>query len=169
MQSSLWIFSQHILSSYKSTSSPVYKFDELESTFIGIVIPKKPDIVFGVVCRHSGMDLDELNNKYAKKLLDNLSKENKTIFFLGDFNTDLIKYDSHTAANEFLGSLSSIMILPYILHPRVKVHSKTVIVNIFFNHFLTKWGYMWNFNICYIWSSPPVSDHDINFFRPFFI
>ena len=160
MQSSLCIFSQHILSSYKSTSSLIYKFDELESTFIGIVIPKKPDIIFGVVCRHPRMDLNELNDKYAKKLLDNLSKENKTIFLLGDFNT---------VANEFLGSLSSIMILPYILHPTVKVHSKTVIVNIFFNHFLTKWGYMWNFNVCYIWSSPPVSDHDINFSRPFFM
>ena len=35
------------------------------------------------------MDLKELNDKYANKLLDSVSKENKTTFLLGYFNVDL--------------------------------------------------------------------------------
>ena len=69
------------------------------------------------------------------KLLDNITKENKTTFLLGDFNIDLLKYDSHTSTNEFLDSLSSNMVLLYILHPtRVTGCSKTLIDNIFSNH-----------------------------------
>ena len=81
------------------------------------------------------MDLNEFNDKYVNKLLDNITKENKTTFLLGDFNIDLLKYDSHTSTNEFLDSLSSNMILPYILHPtKVTGHSKTLIDNTFSNH-----------------------------------
>ena len=35
------------------------------------------------------MDITELNDKYVNKLLDNVSKENKTTFLLGCFNVDL--------------------------------------------------------------------------------
>ena len=35
------------------------------------------------------MDIKELNDKYVNKLLDNVSKENKTTFLLGYFNVDL--------------------------------------------------------------------------------
>ena len=67
------------------------------------------------------------------KLLNNLSKGNKT-FFLGDFSVDLSKYDRHTARNKFLDSLSSSMISSNILHPtRVTGHSKTLTDNIFPN------------------------------------
>ena len=80
------------------------------------------------------MDLNEFNDNYVNKLLDNI-RENKTTFLIGDFNIDLLKYESHTSTNEFLDSLSSNMILPYILHPtRITGHSKTLIDNIFSNH-----------------------------------
>ena len=73
------------------------------------------------------------------KLLDNVRKENKTTLLLGDFNIDLLKHESHTSTNEFLDSLSSKMILPYILHPtRITDHSKTLIDNIFSNHISKK-------------------------------
>ena len=81
------------------------------------------------------MDLSEFNDNYVDKLLDNITRENKTTFLLGDFNIDSLKHESHTLANELLDSLSSSMILPYILHPtRINGHSKTLINNIFFNH-----------------------------------
>ena len=81
------------------------------------------------------MDLNEFNDNYVKKFLDNITRENKTNFLLSDFNIDLLKYESHNSTNEFLDSLSSNMILPYILHPtRITGHSKTLIDNIFSNH-----------------------------------
>ena len=81
------------------------------------------------------MDLNEFNDKYVSKLLDNITKENKSIFLLGGFNIDLLKYDSHSPANEFLHSLSFSMIYSYILHPsRETGHYKTLIDNIFSTH-----------------------------------
>ena len=55
-----------------------------------------------------------------------LSKENKTIFLLGDFNVDLLKYDQHSPANEFLDSLSSHILLSHIVQPKIN-NSKTLI------------------------------------------
>ena len=63
-----------------------------------------------------------------------LSKENKQVFFLGDFSIDLLNYNDHQPTNEFLDSLASNSFLPYILQPtRLTSHSKTLIDNIFSN------------------------------------
>ena len=53
------------------------------------------------------MDLNEFSDYDINNLLDKLSKENKTVFILGDFNINLLNYDQHSLANEFLDSLSS--------------------------------------------------------------
>ena len=80
------------------------------------------------------MNINEFNYDYLNELLDKLSKENKTIFFLGDFNINLINYDIHPPSNEFLNSLSSHYFLPHILQPsRVTTNSKALIDNIFSN------------------------------------
>ena len=81
------------------------------------------------------MDLNKFNNNCVNKLLENIARENKTTFSLGDLNLDLLKYESHPSTDEFLDSLSSKMILPYILLPaRINGHSKTLIDKIFSNH-----------------------------------
>ena len=64
----------------------IYKKNELESTFIEIVNPKKSNIIVGVIYRHPSMDLTDFNCNYLNKLLDNISKEQKSLFLLGDFN-----------------------------------------------------------------------------------
>ena len=61
------------------------------------------------------MDLDEFNDNCLNTLLDKISKENKSVFLLGDFNVDLLKYDKHAPTNDFLNSLSSRMFLPNIV------------------------------------------------------
>ena len=91
----------------------IYKTHEFESTFIEITTPKKTNITLGVVYQHLTMDLNKFNHNYVNKLLDNITRENKATFLLGDLN---IKYESHASTNEFLDSLSSNMILPYILY-----------------------------------------------------
>ena len=47
------------------------------------------------------MDLDEFSDNYLNTLLDKISKEDKSAFFLGDFNVYLLKYDKHAPTNEF--------------------------------------------------------------------
>ena len=113
----------------------IYKTCELESTFTKIINPKKSNIILSVVYQHPAMDLNEFNDKYVNKLLDNITKENKTTFLLGVFNIDLLKYDSQTSTYNFLDSFSSNMVLPYILHPTIVTdHSKTLIDNLCSNY-----------------------------------
>ena len=81
------------------------------------------------------MYLNEFSYYYLNPLLEKLAKERKTVFLLGDFNVDLLKYEHHKAANQFLYSLSSNMALPYIIQPtRIISHSKSIIDNIFPNY-----------------------------------
>ena len=80
------------------------------------------------------MKLNEFNAFYLKGLLDKLSKENKIVFLLGNFNINLLNYAQDTSTNVFLDSLSSHLFLPHILQPiRVRGNSKTLIDNIFSN------------------------------------
>ena len=112
----------------------IYKKNELESTFIEIVNPKKLNIIVGVIYRHPSMDLTDFNCNYLNKLLENISKEQKSIFLLGDFNVNLLNYNEHNQTNEFLDSLASNSFIPLILQPtRITSHSNTLIDNIFSN------------------------------------
>ena len=118
--------------SYKNRNNlKIYKSFELESTFIEICNPKKTNIITGCTYKHPNMNINEFNDDFLNELLDKLSKENKTIFFLSDFSVNLLNYDIH---NEFLDSLSSHYFLHHILQPsRVTSNSKTLIDNIFSN------------------------------------
>ena len=82
------------------------------------------------------MDLTDFNCNYLNKLLENISKEQKSIFLLGDFNVNLLNYNEHNQTNEFLDSLASNSFIPLILQPtRITSHSNTLIDNIFSNVF----------------------------------
>ena len=112
----------------------IYKKNELESTFIEIVNPKKSNILVGIIYRHPSMDLADFNCNYLNKLLENISKEQKSIFHLGDFNINLLNYNEHNQTNQFLDSLSSNSFIPLILQrTRITSHSNTLIDNIFSN------------------------------------
>ena len=80
------------------------------------------------------MDLTDFNCNYLNKLLENISKEQKSIFLLGDFNVNLLNYNEHKQTNEFLDSLASKSFISLILQPtRITSHSNTFIDNIFSN------------------------------------
>ena len=80
------------------------------------------------------MDLTDFNSNYLNSLLEKISKEQKSVFLLGDFNINLMNYIVYNPTNGFLDSLTSKSFLPYILQPtRISSHSKTLIDNIFTN------------------------------------
>ena len=80
------------------------------------------------------MDLTDFNSNYLNNLLEKISKEQKSVFLLGDSNINLLNYNVHNPTNEFLDSLASNSFLPYILQPtRITSHSETLIGNIFTN------------------------------------
>ena len=80
------------------------------------------------------MDLTDFNCNYLNKILENISKEQKSLFLLADFNVNLLNYNEHNQANEFLDFLVSNSFIPLILQPtRITGHSNTLIDNIFSN------------------------------------
>ena len=106
IDSTLLYIANHL--SYKCRNNPnIYQKNELESTIIETVNPRKLNIIVGVIYRHPSMDLPDFNCNYLNKLLENISKGQKSIFLLGDFNINLLNYNDHNQTNEFLGYLAS--------------------------------------------------------------
>ena len=113
----------------------IYKANQLESTFVEIINPKKGNIVVGCIYKHPTMDVLDFKNNYLGQIFESVSKERKQVFLLGDFNINLLNYNCHQPTNDFLDSLASNSFIPYILHPtRITSHSKTLIDNIFSNY-----------------------------------
>ena len=82
--------------SYKCHSDlNIYQKSELEFAFIEIVNLRKSNIIVGIIYRHPLMDLNDFDCNYSNKLLENISKEQKSVFLLGDFNVNLLNYNEH--------------------------------------------------------------------------
>ena len=108
----------------------IYKKNELESTFI--VNPKESNIIVGVIYGHPSLDLTDFNCNYLNQLLENISKEQKSVFLLENFDVNLLNYNEHNQTNEFLDSLASNSFIPLILQPtKITSHSNTLKDNIF--------------------------------------
>ena len=107
---------------------------DFESIFIEIQFPKKRNLIVGCVYRHPGSDISiqDFTNLHLSHILQKISFENKQCALMGDFNVDLLKSNSHNQSNEFYNSMSSNFFTPFILQP-TRLHSKTLIDNIFFN------------------------------------
>ena len=84
------------------------------------------------IYRYPTMDLNEFNCYYLNPLLEKLTKEQKTVFLLGDFSVNLLKYEQLKATIEFLGSLSSNMFLTYIIQPHKLPPIQSLLLIIFF-------------------------------------
>ena len=62
-------------------------------------------------------------------------RENKTCYFLGDYNINILNYESHAQTAQFVDMMSSNGFLPLITRPsRVTATSATLIDNIFTNN-----------------------------------
>ena len=78
----------------------IYKSHHLESIFVEVILPKRPNIIIGCIYRHSSMDICIFNHHYLNPLLEKLSKENdKKVFLVGDFNIDLLNFDTSEHIN----------------------------------------------------------------------
>ena len=112
-----------------------YKKKELEFVFIEIINTNGKNVIVGCVYRHPSMNVEEFNKVYLTELLSKLSREDKTIVLMGDFNIDLLKYDNNVDSADFVDLMYSNFLLPYITTPtRISTHSRTLIDNIFSNN-----------------------------------
>ena len=100
--------------SYKPlTDISLNKANQLESTSIETINSRKSNIIVGYLYKHPNMDVSDFNKNYLNILLDKLSKENKQASLLDDFTINLLNYNDHQSANEFLDSLASNSIMQY--------------------------------------------------------
>ena len=80
------------------------------------------------------MAIQEFMDTFLQPLLDKLSYENKNVILLGDFNFDLLHYESHIQTREFLDKICFGSLSPHITIPtRITPCSRTLIDNIFTN------------------------------------
>ena len=108
--------------------------DEFETIWIEIKNSKSQNVLCGCAYRHPNTNVCKFND-YINQTMEKISKENKLIFLIGDFNINLLNHESHGETNDFINTMISHYLLPRILHPtRVTDHSATVIDNIFSNN-----------------------------------
>jgi hypothetical protein len=87
----------------------------------------------GLMYRHPNGNLDVFQN-YLNSILDKIHRQNKQCLILGDFNLDLLKYETHTGTDEFINNLGTYFFQPHILQPtRITDHTASLIDNIFYN------------------------------------
>ena len=105
----------------------------LESLFIEILLPGRKNVIIGVVYRPpSSNTLDFLSS--LTDILNNSVMINKDCFIMGDFNINLLKYDTDNLCHDFLEIFLSNSFFPLISKPtRVTNNSATLIDNIFSN------------------------------------
>lgn len=134
----------------------INKAKELESTFIEILNKKDKNIIIGCIYKHPKMPIYEFMESYMNILLIKLQNGNKNKMLLGDFNINLLNYDSDPNTTEFADSMFSSYFFPCINIPtRITPRSQTLIDNIFYNNI--------NENLLAGNITSPISDHLIQF------
>ena len=90
--------------------------------------------IIGTIYRQPNSNFNEFEAD-LKTILHKVDKENKTCILMGDFNIDLIKYESSHHVNRFLYQMYSSHFYPLINRPtRITANSATLTDNKFINH-----------------------------------
>ena len=102
-----------------------------ESMFIEINRTSDKNIIAGIVYRPPDQNFNEfLCDLYT--VLNSFSKENKSVFLLGDWNLNLMNHSNHQPTSQFLDTLYSKM-----FPTRIMAHKASLIDNIFTNDALS--------------------------------
>ena len=106
---------------------------ELESIWIEIEVPHQHNIICGLIYRHPNQSITKAAD-FLYKTTEKVNNEGKFCLLMGDFNINLLNYDSHSETEDFVNTLGSSAFRPQILKPtRMTYHSATLIDNISFN------------------------------------
>lgn len=108
---------------------------ECESLFIELKNPKEKNIVIGLINRPPNSNVDLFYEDF-EKCFDALSRENKRLYYMGDFSIDLLSQDNNHET--FLQLAYSNTYYPHINKPTIiENNSSTLIDNIFSNNYDT--------------------------------
>ena len=91
-------------------------------------------MIAGCIYKDPVLQINDFKSDFVSPLLLKLQKESsKRIFFLDDFNIDLLKYELSDSINNLIDTLSSNFLLPHILLPTRISKTSTLIDKIFSN------------------------------------
>ena len=80
--------------------------DDFEAIWIEVHNNSHSNLLCGIIYRHPNGDLERFI-EYVSSTADRINRENKTCVIMGDFNIDLLKFESHSATDGFLNTLGS--------------------------------------------------------------
>ena len=110
-----------------------YMSDFIETLFAEIIIPGDKNILVGIIYRPPNTLHEEFLNGF-NDLLAHPYMINKKCFLLGDYNANLLKYDTEIFIQNFMDVLLAAGFLPLITKPtRISNTSATLIDNVFTN------------------------------------
>ena len=110
----------------------IIKSKQIESVAIEIIDKTHKNTIVICIYKHPNLSVADFNEDYLQHLLDKLSYERKNIILLGDFNIDLLHYETDYQTRNFLDKMYSNSLAPKITIPtRLTTHSKTLIDNFF--------------------------------------
>ena len=109
----------------------------METMFVEIQYKHSTPIIVGVIYRPNTLPRADLD-LFISNLLEiqrKMYNENKTSYLMGDYNSNLLNFGTHTQTTECMDDVTSQGFLPYILKPtRVTDTSATLIDHIYSNH-----------------------------------
>ena len=103
-----------------------------ECVTVELDLKKHKNITVSCVYRTPGSDVDLFCESLEQIFSDVMPR--KSMFICGDFNIDLMKYETHNGTKRFLDCMYGLGLYPLIDRPsRIPTHSCTLIDNIFTN------------------------------------
>ena len=123
----------YVKNSLSSRLRPDLSFtcSSFEIVWVELENKNKKNFLIDCVYRHPSSDINILLDYFTSFLPKPTSKQ---AFLMGDFNIDLLKYNSNALVNDFVNTFLSNNYLPCINHStRITEHSSTIIDNIFTN------------------------------------
>ena len=118
---------------YKLRSDLTINCEDIESLSIEILNSQTRNIIFNVIYRPPNGDLNVCET-FFKKILSDSSAVNKTFFLAGDFNINLLDFETNKKVQSFVNLMFEFSMIPTINKPtRVTKHTATAIDNIITN------------------------------------
>ena len=108
-----------------------------ESIFVEIQTKTKKKNIVGVIYRPNSQPKADIDIFVSTlyELMNIINNENNLCTLMGDFNIDLLKYNTHTKTNDYLDNIFSLGFLPLITKPtRITPASATLIDHIYTNN-----------------------------------
>ena len=100
--------------------------DVAESLFIEISRPHGKNIIGGVIYRPPKKRVGDFVSKH-NDLLEEISRENKICFIMGDLNLNLINFQHHQNTGEFYDGWHSNMFFPMVTsHPNTQFSHRSI-------------------------------------------